>query len=136
LSLSTFAAKIAEYKKMKNDARMPRMMATIPGGGPIGSPKIDVDPKVEKLALAMLITWIVIFLICLITWIWNLVVLTKYWDDLPVGARVFGIIAVFTVLSPISLIVIYATKGSQKVLHGDSHEREVSTRLSSRSRHH
>ena len=138
LSLSTFAAKFAEYKKMKDDARMPRMMAAVPSDMPMDPSIHPVDPQAEKLAVTLLITWIVLLVICLITWIWNLVVLVKYWDDLPSGAQVFGIIAVFTGLSPISLIVIYATKGSKKV-HANAHEQveaEVSTRVSSRSRHH
>lgn len=133
LSLSTFASKFAEYKKMKDDARMPRMMTAIIGDRPPSAH--PVDPQAEKLAVTLLITWLVSLVICLIMWIWNFVVLLKYWDDLPMGAQVFGIISVFTGLSPISLIVIYSTKGGKKV-NSNAHEQEVSTRLSSRSRHH
>lgn len=126
LSLPTFAAKLEEYKKMKADAKTKKMVAATPGGMPNDH---QVDPEAEKLATALLTTWIVLFVICLILWVWHLVVLIKYWDDLPSVAQVFGIIAVFTGMSPISLIVIYATKGSKK-----AHTYE--DRLSFRSRHH
>ena len=61
-------------------------------------------------------TFLIIFLLSIIVWIWALVVLIKYWNALPVISKVLGVIGLlFPVPGPLlTLIAVYIGKGSGK----------------------
>jgi len=60
--------------------------------------------------------FILMFLITLGLWIWAVVVLVKYWKELPSWAQVLGVIGVLPILplGPIlTLIAVYIGKGQK-----------------------
>ena len=60
--------------------------------------------------------FILMFLISLGIWIWAVVVLVKYWKELPSWAQVLGVIGVLPILpgGPIlTLIAVYIGKGQK-----------------------
>jgi len=63
--------------------------------------------------------FISIFLISLITWIWAVVILVKYWSQLPGWAKVLGLIGVLPIMPGgqiLTIIVVYISKGPKKVV--------------------
>ena len=80
----------------------------------------DVDPDnaenndIVGIALVILIP---LFIIYFIIWIWALVILIKYWKQLPLVAQVLGVLGVFprTPFGPVlTLIIVYALKDHSK----------------------
>jgi len=62
-------------------------------------------------------TFIAIFAFLLAIWIWALIVTIKFWNFIPVWARVIALIGLFTgVGGPVlTLIVVYASKSKKKI---------------------
>ena len=63
--------------------------------------------------------FISIFLISLITWIWAVVILVKYWSQLPGWAKVLGVIGVLPIIPVgqiLTIIVVYISKGPKKLV--------------------
>ena len=63
--------------------------------------------------------FIFIFVISLITWIWAVVILVKYWSQLPSWAKVLGIIGVLPIIPGgqiLTIIVVYISKGPKKLV--------------------
>jgi len=62
------------------------------------------------IALAIIIPLIILYSTL---WVWALVILIKYWKQLPLAAKVFGILGVFpgTPIGPvITIVFVYALK--------------------------
>ena len=81
--------------------------------------QVDTDKLVNNVATIMdysIGIFIIGFLISLALWIWAVVILVKYWNQLPNWAKVLGIIGVLPVIpggSIMTIIVVYIGKGQQ-----------------------
>ena len=74
----------------------------------------SVNTTVSSLPIG---TFIAIFAVLLAIWIWALVVTIQFWHFIPVWARVFALIGLFTgVGGPVlTLIVVYASKSNKRI---------------------
>lgn len=51
---------------------------------------------------------IAIIVVCLVIWIWALVITIMYWNNLPTWAKVIGILGLVTGIGPVvTIIVVY-----------------------------
>lgn len=55
----------------------------------------------------------IIVLLAITLWIWNLVLVIKFWKQIPVVSQIFGVLGIVSggLFCPISIILIYNTKG-------------------------
>lgn len=71
--------------------------------------------------------FIAILIVSLIIWIWALVVTIKYWDHLPVWARVVSVLGLIPIIpgGPIvTLVVVYIARGSSRGRRGKKSRRK------------
>lgn len=73
----------------------------------------DPNNGSKKATITVVILYLLLVIVLFAIWIWALVAIIKFWDDIPTWAKVVGIIGILPVVpfgSLLSLIVIYASK--------------------------
>jgi predicted ferric reductase len=71
----------------------------------------DKDAKTARMAIG---TFLVLFVVGLVIWIWALVVLIKYWRQLPIISQILGVIGLVLPPGPLlTLIAVYVGKNAR-----------------------
>ena len=74
-----------------------------------------LDSQNKKIMGLNVAIFLIFFVIHTIIWIWSLIALITFWKQLPVWAKVFGLLGIFGVgIGPIiTLIVVYVSKNNK-----------------------